>query len=79
MPLVFIIALFLVGCSKEEIVTCNIEVDNDLQNYTMKGIYNIYYKDKDIYGNGIDVNELRRDIGMVFQKPNPFPIWKESH
>lgn len=26
-------------------ITCNIEVDNDLQNYTMKGIYNIYYKD----------------------------------
>lgn len=25
--------------------TCNIEVDNNLQNYTMKGIYNIYYKD----------------------------------
>ena len=43
--IVLIIALFLVGCSKEEIVTCNIEVDNDLQNYTMKGIYNIYYKD----------------------------------
>ena len=26
-------------------ITCNIEVDNDLQNYTMKGIYTIYYKD----------------------------------
>ena len=43
--IVLIIALFLVGCTKEEMITCNIEVDNDLQNYTMKGIYNIYYKD----------------------------------
>lgn len=41
--LIFI--LFLVGCSKQEIITCNIEVDNNLQNYTMKGIYTIYYKD----------------------------------
>ena len=43
--IVLIIALFLVGCTKEEMITCNIEVGNDLQNYTMKGIYNIYYKD----------------------------------
>lgn len=39
--LIFI--LFLVGCSKEEYITCNIEVDNDLQNYTMTGTYKIYY------------------------------------
>ena len=43
--IVFMFALFLVGCSKEEMVTCNIEVENNLQNYTMKGIYTIYYKD----------------------------------
>ena len=43
--IILIFALFLVGCNKEEMITCNIEVDNDLQNYTMKGIYNIYYKD----------------------------------
>lgn len=35
---------------------------------------NIYYKDIDIFKKDIDVNELRRDIGMVFQKPNPFPM-----
>lgn len=28
---------------------------------------------KDIYNNGTDVVELRRNVGMVFQKPNPFP------
>lgn len=32
------------------------------------------YDGKDIFASGVDVNELRRDIGMVFQKPNPFPM-----
>ena len=32
------------------------------------------YDGKDIFTPGVDVNELRRDIGMVFQKPNPFPM-----
>lgn len=43
--IVFIFLLFLVGCSKEEIIICNIEVENNLQDYTMKGIYQIYYRD----------------------------------
>lgn len=34
----------------------------------------IKYKDEDIYGSSVDVNELRKEIGMVFQKPNPFPM-----
>lgn len=34
----------------------------------------VYYEGKDIYAPGQDVNLLRREIGMVFQKPNPFPM-----
>ncbi len=34
----------------------------------------VEYDSKDIFAPGVDVNELRRDIGMVFQKPNPFPM-----
>lgn len=34
----------------------------------------IYYQGEDIYAPGVDVNELRRQVGMVFQKPNPFPM-----
>lgn len=34
----------------------------------------VEYDGKDIFAPGVDVNELRRDIGMVFQKPNPFPL-----
>ncbi len=32
------------------------------------------YKGQDIFDPSMDVNELRREIGMVFQKPNPFPM-----
>ncbi|MGN1409246.1 MAG: phosphate ABC transporter ATP-binding protein PstB [Eubacteriales bacterium] len=34
----------------------------------------IRYRGKDIFDASMDVNELRREIGMVFQKPNPFPM-----
>ena len=34
----------------------------------------VCYRDMDIYAPATDVNELRREIGMVFQKPNPFPM-----
>ena len=34
----------------------------------------VRYRGEDIYAPGTDVNELRRQIGMVFQKPNPFPM-----
>ena len=34
----------------------------------------VLYGNTDIFDKSVDVNELRRDIGMVFQKPNPFPM-----
>ncbi|PWM15006.1 MAG: phosphate ABC transporter ATP-binding protein [Clostridia bacterium] len=34
----------------------------------------VKYDGRNIYGPGVDVNDLRREIGMVFQKPNPFPM-----
>ncbi len=34
----------------------------------------VKYNGKNIFGSSVDVNELRREIGMVFQKPNPFPM-----
>ncbi len=32
------------------------------------------YGETDVYAGSTDVSELRRQIGMVFQKPNPFPM-----
>ncbi len=34
----------------------------------------VMYNGKNIYDSSVDVNELRKNIGMVFQKPNPFPM-----
>ena len=34
----------------------------------------VFYKGKNIFDKDVDVNELRREVGMVFQKPNPFPM-----
>ena len=34
----------------------------------------VRYGERDIYSPGLDVNLLRKEIGMVFQKPNPFPM-----
>ncbi len=34
----------------------------------------IRYKGQDIFAPSVDVNALRREVGMVFQKPNPFPM-----
>ena len=40
----------------------------------MKITGEIRYKGNNIFDPSVDVNELRREIGMVFQKPNPFPM-----
>ena len=34
----------------------------------------VSYNGRNVFDKDVDVNELRRDIGMVFQKPNPFPM-----
>ena len=34
----------------------------------------VTYGGQDIFAPGVDVNDLRKEIGMVFQKPNPFPM-----
>jgi len=41
---------------------------------TVKIAGEICYNGQNIYDSSVDVNELRREIGMVFQKPNPFPM-----
>ena len=41
---------------------------------TVKITGEVCYNGRNIFDKDIDVNELRRDVGMVFQKPNPFPM-----
>lgn len=61
--LIFI--LFLVGCKKEEIIICNIEVNNDVQNYNMVGTYKIYHNDN--YVTNIEKEEKYKsdNIDMI--------------
>lgn len=40
-----LLVLLITGCDKNKYITCNIAVDNKVQNYTMNGTYKIYYKD----------------------------------
>ena len=41
---------------------------------TVKITGEVCYRGQNIFDKSTDVNELRRDVGMVFQKPNPFPM-----
>ena len=59
------------GCGKSTFLKCFNRMNDLVQGCRSTGEFRI--GDVDIYGN-IDVNELRRNVGMVFQKPNPFPM-----
>jgi phosphate transport system ATP-binding protein len=59
------------GCGKSTLLRC-LNRMNDLVGTASVG-GTITYNGEDIYGDGIDPVEVRRRIGMVFQKPNPFP------
>ncbi len=59
------------GCGKSTLLRC-LNRMNDLISYSrVDG--GIFLDDQNIYDPGVDVVSLRRRIGMVFQKPNPFP------
>ncbi len=59
------------GCGKSTLLRC-LNRMNDLISYSrVEG--SIFMDDQNIYDPDVDVVSLRRRIGMVFQKPNPFP------
>jgi phosphate transport system ATP-binding protein len=60
------------GCGKSTFIRCLNRMNDLVANIRIEG--QILYDDIDIYGKDIDVVELRKSIGMVFQKPNPFPM-----
>jgi phosphate transport system ATP-binding protein len=59
------------GCGKSTFIRSLNRINDLILNFRITG--KILYQGQDIYANGIDVDDLRRRIGMVFQKPNPFP------
>lgn len=59
------------GCGKSTLIRCFNRMNDVIPECKIKG--QVYYHDKDIYRQGVDAVEIRKKIGMVFQKPNPFP------
>ncbi|MFT4560734.1 MAG: phosphate transport system ATP-binding protein [Gammaproteobacteria bacterium] len=59
------------GCGKSTLLRCFNRMNDLIDGVRIDG--SIYLHDEDIYARDVDVANLRRRIGMVFQKPNPFP------
>ncbi len=59
------------GCGKSTLLRCFNRLNDLIDTCRIEG--EILLNGRDIYADGIDVAELRREVGIVFQKPNPFP------
>lgn len=59
------------GCGKSTFLRCLNRMNDTIDICRVTG--NIKLDDQDIYDSGLDVVPLRAQVGMVFQKPNPFP------
>ena len=59
------------GCGKSTFLRCLNRMNDIILDTRVEG--DVLLDGKDIYGPGIDVVDLRRRVGMVFQKSNPFP------
>lgn len=59
------------GCGKSTLLRCFNRMNDLVDGCRVEG--GIKLDGQDIYRKGVDVAELRRRVGMVFQKPNPFP------
>jgi phosphate transport system ATP-binding protein len=59
------------GCGKSTLIRCFNRMNDLVHNCKISG--HVLFDGKDIYGSDADAVEVRKKIGMVFQKPNPFP------
>jgi phosphate transport system ATP-binding protein len=59
------------GCGKSTLLRCFNRMNDLIDNVHIEG--KILLDESDIYQKGVNVADLRRRVGMVFQKPNPFP------
>ena len=60
------------GCGKSTFLKTLNRMNDLIPNVKITG--DVRYEGKDIFARDVDVNNLRKEIGMVFQKPNPFPM-----
>jgi phosphate transport system ATP-binding protein len=59
------------GCGKSTLIRCLNRMNDLIPGAKVKG--SVLYHGQDLYGPNVDAVEVRKRIGMVFQKPNPFP------
>jgi phosphate transport system ATP-binding protein len=59
------------GCGKSTMVRCLNRMHEEIPGARSSGTVEL--DDENVYGPGVDVVSVRRTVGMVFQKPNPFP------
>lgn len=59
------------GCGKSTLLRCINRMNDLVDNVRIEG--SILLDDENIYAKSVNVAALRRRVGMVFQKPNPFP------
>ena len=59
------------GCGKSTFIRCLNRMNDVIEEARIEGA--IYLDEENIYGRNVDVVKLRKRVGMVFQKPNPFP------
>ena len=60
------------GCGKSTFLRCLNRMNDLIDNVKIVG--DVLLDDENIYARGVDVVALRQRVGMVFQKPNPFPM-----
>ena len=60
------------GCGKSTFLKTLNRMNDLIASVKITG--KVCYNGRNIFDKDVDVNELRRDVGMVFQKPNPFPM-----
>src|SRR5205807_778641 len=59
------------GCGKSTFIRCLNRMNDLVPSVSVTG--DVHYHGIDLYGADVDPVEVRRRIGMVFQRPNPFP------
>jgi len=59
------------GCGKSTFIRCFNRMNDLIESARVEGT--VLYRGQDLYADDVDPIEVRRRIGMVFQKPNPFP------
>lgn len=60
------------GCGKTTLLRCFNRMNDTIKGFKLEG--KVIVKDKDIYKDSIQLTQLRKQVGMVFQRPNPFPF-----